>query len=203
LKELGNQLGLKNMGVELLDARNLRQEDAYFDLVFSVSVIEHIPGEGDRQAMVEIARVLKSGGRAVISVPYKQEYLEEYERNSNLYWKEHTTNRDGKMFYQRRYNWKALESRLINPSGLRLCEAVLVGEKPLHPGNKANRDGRLVENWNFIDSLASTKFLKRLARRMNWSDQWIYSWYSRRCHFFTKDTDDTQALNVVLVLEKD
>lgn len=41
--------------------------DARFDLVLSHEVLEHV--EDDRQAMAEIARVLRPGGRAVIFVP--------------------------------------------------------------------------------------------------------------------------------------
>jgi hypothetical protein len=39
-------LGLKNYGVEYQDARQLKYADEFFDLVFSISVIERIPGRG-------------------------------------------------------------------------------------------------------------------------------------------------------------
>lgn len=44
------------------DARALSFADASFDAVACVSVIEHVPGEGDAAAMAEIWRVLRPGG---------------------------------------------------------------------------------------------------------------------------------------------
>ena len=44
------------------DARALSFEDASFDSVACVSVIEHVPGEGDAATMAEIWRVLRPGG---------------------------------------------------------------------------------------------------------------------------------------------
>lgn len=44
------------------DARALSFGDESFDAVACVSVIEHVPGEGDRRAMEEMRRVLRPGG---------------------------------------------------------------------------------------------------------------------------------------------
>ena len=44
------------------DARALSFGDASFDAVACVSVIEHVPGDGDAAAMAEIWRVLRPGG---------------------------------------------------------------------------------------------------------------------------------------------
>jgi SAM-dependent methyltransferase len=45
----------------VVDAREMPFDDAHFDAVFSFGVLHHIPG-GWRKAVVEVARVLKSGG---------------------------------------------------------------------------------------------------------------------------------------------
>jgi SAM-dependent methyltransferase len=50
------------------DATRLSFANATFDLVIGNHIMEHIPD--DRKALVEIYRVLKPGGRAILQVPY-------------------------------------------------------------------------------------------------------------------------------------
>ena len=50
------------------DVTTLPFADAQFDGVSSICMIEHIPGEGDKQAMAEILRVLRPGGIAAVTV---------------------------------------------------------------------------------------------------------------------------------------
>jgi O-antigen chain-terminating methyltransferase len=67
------------------DIRRLPYEDRLFDLVLCVSTLEHIgrdntrygaPGaedaRGDKAALLEIARVLRPGGRLLVTVPFGQ-----------------------------------------------------------------------------------------------------------------------------------
>ena len=58
----GPRLG-RDIRLETQDARRLTYPDAWFDRVYSVSVLEHIPGDGDTRAIRELARVLRQGGR--------------------------------------------------------------------------------------------------------------------------------------------
>lgn len=50
------------LDLRVADARRLPFGDGTFDAVACVSVIEHIPGDGDARAMAEIWRVLRPGG---------------------------------------------------------------------------------------------------------------------------------------------
>jgi SAM-dependent methyltransferase len=49
-----------------------------FDLITSLSVIEHIPAPGDAQAVRTLWRLLRPGGRLVVTVPCAREALEEW-----------------------------------------------------------------------------------------------------------------------------
>lgn len=55
------------------DIRKLPYPDNFFDFVYTMGTIEHIPRP--IEAMREIYRVLKPGGRAVIGVPNKYEWF--------------------------------------------------------------------------------------------------------------------------------
>ena len=52
-----------DLRLEVADATKLPYPDASFDHVLCVSVVEHIPGDGDSAAMAEFFRVLRPGGR--------------------------------------------------------------------------------------------------------------------------------------------
>jgi SAM-dependent methyltransferase len=56
-----------------MDARQLRFEDASFDLVYSFHALEHI--EDPRRALLEMARVLKTGGTFCIGTPNKSRLI--------------------------------------------------------------------------------------------------------------------------------
>ncbi|MFQ5706822.1 MAG: class I SAM-dependent methyltransferase [bacterium] len=110
---------------DLQDARDLKYENDEFDIVYSVSVIEHIPDHGDSEAMQEIHRVLKPGGLAIIEVPYALK-THETVKNTDVY--ERQFNGEP-VFYQRHYDEETLRSRLIEPSKLKLVEKVILGER--------------------------------------------------------------------------
>ena len=52
------------------DGRRLSFPDDSFDKVYSLSVLEHIPDDGDSACVTEIARVLRPGGECYLTVPF-------------------------------------------------------------------------------------------------------------------------------------
>ena len=119
----------KRYVIETQDARTLTYRDESFDRVFSVSVVEHIPDDGDARAMREIARVLKPGGIACLTVPWSDSgYLEEFHVPSpDVYW---VRSPDGeKMFYQRAYDRCSLHARLLEHDRLELVDLSFWGER--------------------------------------------------------------------------
>lgn len=64
------------------DARNLDAPNGQFDVVYSMSVIEHIEQEiHEPHAIAELLRVLKPGGRLLLSVPMGAKYVEQVTSN--------------------------------------------------------------------------------------------------------------------------
>lgn len=119
----------KRYVIETQDARTLTYRDESFDRVFSVSVVEHIPDDGDARAMREIARVLKPGGIVCLTVPWSDRgYLEEcHAPGPDLYWVG-SSDRE-KVFYQRAYDRRSLHARLLGHDRLELVDLSFRGER--------------------------------------------------------------------------
>ncbi len=112
------------------DAKDLPFPDAYFTRISAISVLEHIPDE--TPVLRELARLLAPGGRLVISVPYDP-YRDEpkYYRRSVYV----SGERPQEEFYQRYYNDRNLQERLVAGSGLRLSSRETFGEPWLNAHN--------------------------------------------------------------------
>lgn len=97
----------------LQDARALQFESSRFDIVYSMSVLEHIEGEtGDSAAVHELMRVLKPGGLLVLSVPFGNKYIEQ-KRIGFAGAARETGDREA-YFFQRIYDPSAFRSRILD-----------------------------------------------------------------------------------------
>ena len=94
--------------VQAEDATRLSFGDNSLDFISVISTIEHIPGDGDSRAMAEFKRVLRRGGRLVLTVPTSPTYQE---ADSTFYYSG----------FERRYDAAALSQRLQR-SGLKLID---------------------------------------------------------------------------------
>lgn len=99
-------------------------EAGTFDLVTSVSVVEHIAD--DKQAVCRMWGMLRPGGRLLMTVPCAVSAYEEY-TNRNDYGLTAAAD-DGYVFFQRFYDQKLLEERLFSITG-RPARMVVYGEK--------------------------------------------------------------------------
>jgi len=98
----------------LQDARDLRFASDQFDVVYSMSVLEHIEGErGDSAAVGELLRVLKPGGLLVLSVPFGSSYIEQ--QRIGFSGAARPTGDQQRYFFQRIYDARALQGRLLDP----------------------------------------------------------------------------------------
>jgi SAM-dependent methyltransferase len=125
--------------LRVADGRALELPDGWFDRVYALSVVEHIPDDGDALCMQEIHRVLATGGKAVLTVPFWPQYREEY-NDGDFYWAASSSSDGSRVFYQRRYDEDALYTRLIKPSGLELVRVSYIGERIGTRGDKEFSD---------------------------------------------------------------
>jgi SAM-dependent methyltransferase len=89
---------------EIRDARRLPDPDGSYDVVYAMSVLEHIEGpRGDADAVGEMVRVLKPGGRLIVSVPFGPVFQEQRAGREDL------------LFFQRIYDPYSIEKRLREP----------------------------------------------------------------------------------------
>lgn len=111
------------------DGTELPYNDDYFTAIYSISVIEHIPDTGDSACLAEIGRVLRPGGRCLITVPFWPSSRDKF-REPDFYWAgAMPATQDGRVFFQRRYSPDDLIERLIRPSGLEVSQTLFVGER--------------------------------------------------------------------------
>jgi SAM-dependent methyltransferase len=99
----------------LQDARRLQFAPASFDVVYSMSVLEHIEGqggeEGDAAALRELLRVLKPGGLLALSVPFGSTYMEQ--KRVGFSGAARKTGDRESYFFQRIYDPAAFQSRIV------------------------------------------------------------------------------------------
>jgi SAM-dependent methyltransferase len=88
-------------GPEHIDVTQLQFEPASFDAILCSHVLEHVPD--DRQAMRELARVLKPGGWALLQVP--DVAAEVTDEDPSITDPDERLHRFGQHDHVRRYGW--------------------------------------------------------------------------------------------------
>lgn len=165
-----------NLVIEKADATALPYQEAFFDRVSAISTIEHIPDKGDVLAIRQMARVLKPGGRLVITVPFSKNYRETFVQK-DVYSQEY----EGEpVFYQRHYDADTIYSRLVEPSGLRLIETAYFGER----------------------FLRFEKLFDRLPLLLTIPFRWLMPLFTMMFTVKLNESDHEKAVAACLVLEK-
>jgi SAM-dependent methyltransferase len=117
----------KNLHFERADGRALPFDEASFDRAVSVSVLEHIEEPGDEQALRELGRVVRPGGRIVLTLPYSERYREDWLDSPRYV--DHGEH-EGRYFFQRWYDEARLDHLLAAVPGLRQLERGVVRLQP-------------------------------------------------------------------------
>lgn len=101
-----------NYTAETADATKLTFSDNSFSHIISISVIEHINGNGDSEAIREMWRVLKSNGLLILTFPVAKVFKEEFS-DKDIYGLNVQKIKE-KFFFQRIYDEKSINERLLN-----------------------------------------------------------------------------------------
>jgi len=102
---------------------NLPEES--FDVITSISVIEHFEGATDAEAMKATARLLKPGGTLILTTLVNEHFFAEFYLQRAVYGEHY----NGKpVYYQRHYDVNGIAQRLIAPSGLIEKQRVYFGD---------------------------------------------------------------------------
>lgn len=192
------------LGMELssvvLDGRAMPFADGVFDCAYSISVIEHIPGDGDMRALAELARVLRPGGRCVVTLPAWREPLEEWDPAAKTYWADASVaDATGRVFFQRRYDVAALDA-LVATSPLVERARVFIAERPLERPTVVV-EGRLRHNGVVVAERLKAKWLRPVRRRAPFVDYLVERVAAGR-QYLTLDGKDPNVRQVAVLLVK-
>ena len=144
---------------EVVDGRALAFADASFDAAFSVSVLEHIPGEGDSIALRELIRIVRPGGVIVVTVPYDRCYRETFVQGP-VY--ERAPVASEPVFFERHYDHETLAARLLSADGCELVDVSLWGEGAIRMEALLERLGPLRLPLSPLEAFLSTALLRRV-----------------------------------------
>lgn len=113
----------------VVDVRDPKYSQGEFDVVYSMSVIEHVEGEtGDSDGIREMLRVLKPGGLLIVTVPIGQRYMEQ--DRIGFQGAARNTGDRNRYFFQRIYTPLTVEERIIRAApNAKLRKAVTVWRK--------------------------------------------------------------------------
>ena len=100
-------------------------QEATFDIITCISVIEHFSGSTDTVAIQKMSQLLAPGGILMIVTPVNGDHPQDFFQKNEVYGEKF----EGEpVFFQRHYDVQTLKDRLIVPSGLREEERVYYGD---------------------------------------------------------------------------
>jgi SAM-dependent methyltransferase len=146
---------------EVQDGRALPYLSDTFDAAYSVSVLEHIPGDGDSVALAELIRVVRPGGRVVVTTPFSPDY-EEVFLNQQVYDREYVPGGES-VFFERHYDGPTLDRKLLSVPGARLVNLELWGEQGIRAFHLLGKLGRGRDLVSPLEGVMSALFLRQLS----------------------------------------
>ena len=114
-RRLSKPLGRQALVIESLPVSAIEDEHERYDSIWSISVIEHIPRDGDTEAIRLMYEALAPGGTLVVTVPVDRRPWDEF-RQDDAYALGVEAGPQGS-FFQRWYDESAITKRLLLPLG--------------------------------------------------------------------------------------
>jgi len=116
-QQIIDEMGIPRILIKNIPVEGLPVQQSKFDLVYSISVVEHIAGEyDDAYAVRRMWDLLKPGGTLILTFPVDRSFRKEY-RDSKYYGMQGETRSGGGYFFQRFYDMSAIRERLLAPIG--------------------------------------------------------------------------------------
>jgi len=119
--------GEPRLAFQVGDGRSLPFADASFDHAYSISVLEHIPEPGDEEALRQLARIVRPGGRVVVTLPYARTYREDW-RDAPVYVDQGQAG--ARHFFQRWYDQTRVDRLAAAAPDLRLVSSSVSRMEP-------------------------------------------------------------------------
>ncbi len=177
----------KNLSFKIEDGTRLSFADNAFDLVYSVSVIEHIYGKYI-QAIQEMIRVTNDDGYIYLTFPVSKKNIEEWSQGA-VYEKQYKDNKG--TFFQYRFDEEHVNNILNNLSGIKIIQKDIFWER---------KDGQYEGLIRKITKKFSNKYLTFVK------DIAVNYWYGFKLFskYSSKDFKDSRLFgNIHLILQKD
>ena len=121
------------LDLHVADARSLPFPDGAFDAIACVSVIEHVAGDGDRDAMAEMWRVLRPGGVLHLTTNVAARHGE-VRTAQPVYGEPEDEQAGGRggVFFERRYSRGTLGERLLGLGWREEAREYVRERRPVH-----------------------------------------------------------------------
>lgn len=127
-EKTARRLGLRNLTCRAMPVEAL-EKHRRFDAIWSISVVEHIPGDGDTAAVRRLHDALLPGAPLLLTVPVARAFRDEY-RDRDEYGLLAPDLR-GRYFFQHVYDERALSERIVAAAPWAKVETRWYGERKL------------------------------------------------------------------------
>jgi SAM-dependent methyltransferase len=165
-RQLARLLGADCIEVEARVVASVAADRARYDAIWSISVLEHIPADGDIGAIRILYAALAPGGRLLVTVPVDQRRWDEH-RPVDTYGLGIEPGPEG-YFFQRWYDLEAIMARLVQPASADSVTLEWFGEREV--GRFAGYIRRWLEHGRSVTLTDAVEIARHYRAFARWDD---------------------------------